>query len=192
MLFLPAVGNSLSRQAPTGAVLPVRIYTDPSYIGEAGSELVEIGNEINRYVSAHPDTFSGGYFSGDSSEFHVGIARADDAAVPALEELADRLDPGRRLVKTSLVARSWSQLDAVKNSIVRDYLSTNEGGVTSVGLDISAGAAVVGILRKPGDVSVMENTTALAITARYGDAVMFREVPGPTSGHSASDDLSPH
>ncbi|MFC9352025.1 hypothetical protein [Arthrobacter sp. NPDC057013] len=108
---------------------PVRIYTDPVYTGQASGELNEIGNKIYHYVAAHPDTFSGAYFSSDSSKIYVGVAEPGDEATSVFERLADRLDPGRKRVVTTDAHWSWSELDAVKKILVVEYLKESKGGI---------------------------------------------------------------
>ncbi|WP_354260083.1 hypothetical protein [Arthrobacter sp. OAP107] len=93
---------------------PVRIYTDPVYTGQASGELNAIGNKINDYTAAHPDTFSGTYFSSDSSKIFVGVVEPGDEAASVFERLADRLDPGRKRVVTVDAQWSWTELDALR------------------------------------------------------------------------------
>jgi hypothetical protein len=88
-----------SPEETPGTKKPVRIYTDPVYTGHSG-ELNEIGNTINDYVSAHPDTFSGGYFSADSSKIFIGVAEPGDKAAAAKNWQTDLI----------LGVNAWSQL----------------------------------------------------------------------------------
>ena len=160
---------------------PIRIYTEPVYTGQATAELNEIGNTVNDYVAAHPKTFSGGYYSADSSKIFVGVAESGDKAAVEFEKLANRLDPGRRRVVTTDARWSWSELDAVKDFVAEKYLKTSEGGVDSVGLDISQDTVVVSVMIEPGDPRLEGNPTVLEIADKYGDMVMFRKSSGPVS-----------
>lgn len=160
---------------------PVRIYADPVYTGQATGELNEIGNKINDYVAAHPDTFSGAYFSSDSSRIFVGVAKPGDKAAADFERLADTLDPGRQRVVTADAQWSWSELDAVKNILVKKYLKGSKGGIDSVGLDTSRDTVVISVLIQPGVPRLDDNPTVIEIADRYGDVVMFRESRGPVS-----------
>lgn len=160
---------------------PVRIYTEPVYVGQATGELNEIGNTINDYVAAHPKTFSGGYYSTDSSTIFVGVTEPGDKAAVGFEKLANRLDPGRRRAVTTDARWSWSELDAVKDIVAEKYLKRSVGGIDSVGLDISQDAVVVSVLIEPGDPRLEDNPTVLEIAEKYGDMVMFRKSSGPVS-----------
>lgn len=166
---------------PTGRQKSVRIYTEPVYTGQATGELNEVGNLINDYVSAHPDTFSGGYYAADSSKIFVGVAEPDTKAASDFEKLADRLDPGRRRVVTTYAQWSWSELDTVKDTLAEKYLKKSKGGIDSVGLDTSQDTVVVSVLIEPGDPRLEDNPTVLEIAERYGDMVMFRKSSGPVS-----------
>jgi hypothetical protein len=159
----------------------VRIYTEPVYTGQASGALNEIGNTINDYVAAHPETFSGGYYSADSSKIFVGVAEPGDKAAADFEKLADRLDPGRRRVVTTDAKWSWSELDAVKDTVAEKYLKESKGGIDSVGLDTSQDTVVVSVLVEPKDPRLEDNPTVLDIADRYGDMVMFRKSSGPVS-----------
>lgn len=170
-----------SPEGTPGTKKPLRIYTDPVYTGQASGELNEIGNTINDYVAAHPDTFSGGYFSADSSKIFVGVAEPGDKAASDFEKLADRLDPGRRQVVTTDAQWSWSELDAVKDTLAEEYLKESKGGIDSVGLDTSRDTVVVSVLVEPGDPRLEDNPTVLEVAERYGDMVMFRKSLGPVS-----------
>lgn len=176
----PGAGAGTPEQTPE-TKKTVRIYTDPVYTGQASGELNAIGNEINDHVAAHPDTFSGAYFSSDSSKIFVGVAKHGDEAAAVFEKLADRLDPGRKRVITTDAQWSWSELDAVKDTLVEKYLKASKGGIDSIGLDTSRDAVVVAVLTQPGDPRLQDNPTVIEITERYGDMVMFRESLGPVS-----------
>ncbi|MFF2318652.1 hypothetical protein ACFVTE_20580 [Arthrobacter sp. NPDC058097] len=160
---------------------PVRIYTEPVYTGQASGQLNAIGNKINDYVAAHPDTFSGAYFSSDSTKIFVGVAEPGDEAASVFERLADRLDPGRQRVITADAQWSWSELDAVKNVLVEKYLKESKGGVDSVGIDTSRDTVVISVLIERGDPRLEDNPTVAEIAKRYGDVVMFRQSLGPVS-----------
>jgi hypothetical protein len=160
---------------------PVRIYTEPVYTGQASGELNAIGDKINDYVAAHPDTFSGAYFSSDSTKIFVGVAEPGNEAATVFERLADRLDPGRQRVITADAQWSWSELDAVKNVLVEKYLKESKGGVDSVGLDTSKDTVVISVLIERGDPGLEDNPTVVEIAKRYGDVVMFRQSLGPVS-----------
>jgi hypothetical protein len=176
-----AGSGAVSPEETTGTKKPLRIYTAPVYTGQASGELNEIGNTINDYVSAHPDTFSGGYFSADSSKILVGVAEPGDKAAADLEKLADRLDPGRRQVLTTDARWSWSELDALKDTLAEEFLKESKGGIDSVGLDTSRDAVVVTVLMEPGDPRLEDNPRVLEVAERYGDMVMFRKSLGPVS-----------
>lgn len=176
----PGSGAGTPEQTPE-TKKSVRIYTDPVYTGQASGELNAIGNEINDHVAAHPDTFSGAYFSSDSSKIFVGVTEHGDEAAAVFEKLADRLDPGRKRVITTDAQWSWSELDAVKDTLVEKYLKASKGGIDSIGLDTSRDAVVVAVLIHPGDPRLQDNPTVIEIAERYGDMVMFRESLGPVS-----------
>lgn len=176
----PGSGAGTPEQTPE-TKKTVRIYTDPVYTGQASGELNAIGNEINDHVAAHPDTFSGAYFSSDSSKIFVGVAEHGDEGAAVFEKLADRLDPGRKRVITTDAQWSWSELDAVKDTLVEKYLKASKGGIDSIGLDTSRDAVVVAVLTQPGDPRLQDNPTVIEIAERYGDMVMFRESLGPVS-----------
>jgi hypothetical protein len=89
------------------------------------------------HVAAHSDTFSGAYFSSDASKIFVGVAEPGDEAAAVFERLADTLDPGRQRVVTTEAKWSWSELDAVKDTLVERYLKASKGGIQSIGLDTS-------------------------------------------------------
>ncbi|MFP3460853.1 hypothetical protein R5O87_08405 [Arthrobacter globiformis] len=150
-----------------------------------------IGDKIDDYVAAHPGTFSGAYFSSDSSKILVGVAEPGDKAASIFESLADRLDPGRKRVVTGDAQWSWSELDAVKNTLVKGYLKDSRGGVDSVGLDTSRDTVVVSVLIKRGDPGLADNRTVIEIAERYGDVVMFRQSLGPVSLNTNCHSLAP-
>ncbi|WP_331575024.1 hypothetical protein [Arthrobacter sp.] len=176
-----APGNAGNEHACPG------IYTDPVYTGQASGELNAIGNQINDYAAAHPDTFSGAYFSSDSSRIFVGVAEPGDEAASIFERLADRLDPGRKRVVTLDAQWSWAELDAVKNILVEKYLKESKGGIDSIGLDTSRDTVVISVLIQRGDPGLEDNPTVIEIAERYGDVVMFRESPGPVSLNAKQD-----
>lgn len=198
----PTPSDSLQDERPPSAEgseigLPddssrVRLYVEPVFSGQASLELDRIGNEVNEFISLHPHTFSGGYFSSDSSKVMVGVAEPSHEAASAFEELADRLDPGRRQVATIEAQWSWSELDSVKNRLVEEYLRQAKGGVDSVGLNTVLNTVVVAVEIKPGDPALKDNPTVIEIAERYGDSVMFRASAGPVIMNSSIDDVDPH
>lgn len=108
-------------------------------------------------------------------------SRETDEAAIVFERLADRLDPGRNRVVTTEAQWSWSELDAVKDTLVEKYLKASTGGIDSIGLDTSRDAVVIGVLMQPGDPRLEDNPTVIEIVERHGDVVMFRESLGPVS-----------
>lgn len=161
-----AGSGGVSPQETLETKKPLRIYTDPVYTGQAGGELNAIGNKINDYLAAHPDTFSGAYFSSDSSKIFVGVAEPGDEAASVFERLADRLDPGRKRVVTADAQWSWSELDAMKNILVEKYLKESKGGINSVGLDTSRDTVVISVLIERGDPGLKDNPTVIEIAER--------------------------
>lgn len=163
----------------------IRIYTDPAYKGQANAALKELADKINGHVAAHPDTFSGSYFSSDSTKLLVGVARPGDKAATDLEKLVDQLDPRHQSVVMTAARWSWTELEAVKDRLVAEYLKTRKGGLQSVGLDTSRNAVVVHVLRKPDGPRLEENPIVIEIANHYGDVVMFGEAPGSISTDTA-------
>ena len=163
-----------SPKEATQAQKPVRIVTDPVYTGSASGELSSIAHKINLYVTAHPDTFSGAYFSSDSSKLFVGVVTPSDAAAKGLEELTKKLDPGGKLVVLVDAEWSWSKLDSVKDILVEKYMAKGSEAIQSVGLNTALDAVVVGVLGRP-DIPIRDNPTVIEIAHHYGDVVVFRE-----------------
>lgn len=179
--------NGLAGDSPR-----VRLYIEPVFTGQASPELDRIGNEINEFVSLHPDTFSGAYFSLDSSKVMVGVAEPSHEAAAVLEELANKLDPERGQVITTDAERSWSELDSVKDLLAEEYLREAKGGLDSVGLNPALDTVVVSVAIEPGDAPLTDNPTVIEIAERFGDRVMFSESSGPVKMNSAIDDVDPH
>ncbi|MFE4541183.1 hypothetical protein [Arthrobacter sp. NPDC056727] len=174
-----AAASTGSQSQTPQASQRIRIYTDPPMPGAPTGVLNALADKVNEFASAYPETFSGAYFASDYSKVYVGVAEPRHAAATAYEELATKMDPGRRRIVTVDVKWSWSELDAVKNVIVQKYLVPAEGGIQSVGLNTSIDSVVVGVLRQPGDVALTDNPTLAEIARRYGDVVVFREESGP-------------
>lgn len=159
----------------------IRMYSIPVLKGAATGELTALADKIRDFVSAHPETFSGGYFASDYSKVYFGVAKPDTAAASAYEKLATKLDPGRQRIVTAVARWSWSELDAVKDLLAKNYLMQAKGGIQSVGLNTAIDAVVVGVLRQPGDPALTDKPTVIEIAGRYGDMVAFREESGPVT-----------
>jgi len=153
---------------------PVRIVTDPAYTGSASGELSGMADKINLYVTAHPDAFSGAFFSVDSSKLFVGVARPSDPAAKGLEELARKLDPGHKQIILVEAQWSWSELDSVKDILVKKYMGKSQEAILSVGLNTALDAVVVGVLGRR-DIPIRDNPAVIEIAHHYGDVVVFRE-----------------
>jgi predicted small lipoprotein YifL len=138
---------------------PVRIVTDPAYTGSASGELSGLADKINLYVS---------------SKLFVGVARPSDAAAKGLEELARKLDPGHKQIILVEAQWSWSELDSVKDILVKKYMGKGQEAIQSVGLNTALDAVVVGVLGRPG-IPIRDNPAVIEIAHRYGDVVVFRE-----------------
>lgn len=113
----------------------IRIYSIPVLKGAATGELTALADKVRDFVSAHPETFSGGYFASDYSKVYFGVAKPDTAAASAYEKLTTKLDPGRQRIVTAASRWSWSELDAAKDLLAKNYLMQAKGGIQSVGLN---------------------------------------------------------
>lgn len=169
-----AAPSSGLRPETTHAGKPVRIYADAVFTGRANGELDGIADKIGPYVAAHPDTFSGAYFSTDASKLFVGVAIPSSAAASGLENLANKLDPGRHRVITVNAQWSLSKLDSVKDSVVQKYMRSGKDDLQSVGINAAVDAVIIGVLRKE-DAPLKDNPTVIDIAQLYGDVVMFEE-----------------
>jgi ABC-type uncharacterized transport system auxiliary subunit len=154
---------------------PVRIYTDAVFTGQANGALNAIADKIGPYVTAHPDTFSGAYFSTDASKLVVGVAIPSSEAASGLENLANKPDPGRHRVITVDAQWSLSKLDSVKDAVAQKYMRSGKGDIQSVGVNAAVDAVIIGVLRKDGRVLLKDNPTVIEIARLYGDVVMFKE-----------------
>ncbi|MFF2030968.1 hypothetical protein [Arthrobacter sp. NPDC058192] len=163
-----------SANGTTQAQKPVRIVTDPVYTGSASGELTNIADKVNEYVTAYPDTFSGAYFSADSSKLFVGVSKPSDTAAKGLEELAKKQDPGHKQIVLVDAQWSWSKLDSVREILVKKYMGRDKVAIQSVGLNTALDAVVVGVLRQ-SDIPLRDNPTVIEIAHQYGDVVVFRE-----------------
>ncbi|MBT2551534.1 hypothetical protein [Arthrobacter sp. ISL-5] len=178
-----ADGPAPGQTAPTTTTTPtsetIRIYSDPVFKGAPTGELNVLADKVNEYAMAHPKVFSGTYFASDYSKVYVGVAKSDDPAASAYEKLAAKLDPGRQRVVTADARWSWYELDALKDLLVKKYLTQGKGGIQSVGLNTAIDSVVIAVLRKPLDPALTDNRTVIEIARRYGDMVVFRESLGP-------------
>jgi hypothetical protein len=177
-------GHGELTKTSSAAASGIRLYKEPPIRGEASPELSVIVDKIRDYVWLYPDVFSGGYLSSDSSQLMVGVSQPDHPAASGFEELANKLDPGRRLVLTKPAKWSWSDLDEVKNILVPEYLMQGKGGIQSIGLNIPLDTVVVTV-RSEG-FPLETNPTVLQIAQRYGEMVMFRESTGEVTFNSGS------
>jgi hypothetical protein len=167
--------GQLTQTTPAGAS-GIRLYTEPSFKGQASSELNVINDKIRDYIAVYPEVFSGGYFSSDSSQLMVGVSQPQHPAASRFEELANKLDPGRQRVLTKPAKWSWSALDKVKNILAPEYLMQDKGSIQSVGLNIALDTVVVTV-RSEG-FPLESNPAVLQIAEQYGEMVMFRESTG--------------
>ena len=169
-------GQEQLRQTTSAKASDIRLYTEPSYKGQASSELNVIGDKIRDYIAVYPEVFSGGYFSSDSSQLMIGVSQPDHPAASGFEELANKLDPGRQRVLTKPAKWSWSELDELKNILVQEYLAQNKGDIQSIGLNTALDTVVVTV-RSEG-FPLESNPAVLKIAQQYGEMVMFRESTG--------------
>ncbi|MFF2317937.1 hypothetical protein ACFVTE_16900 [Arthrobacter sp. NPDC058097] len=163
-------------QATSAEASGIRLYTEPSFKGQASSELNVINDKIRDYIAVYPEVFSGGYFSSDSSRLMVGVAQPDHPAASDYEELANKLDPGRQRVLTKPAKWSWSALDKVKDILAAEYLVQTKGLIQSVGLNVALDTVVVTV-RSEG-FPLESNPAVLQIAKQYGEMVMFRKSTG--------------
>lgn len=175
----PVPGQTTPTNDTTQTSENIRIYSDPVFKGAPTGELNVLADKVNEYAMAHPKVFSGTYFASDYSKVYVGVAKPDDPAALAYEELATKLDPGRQRVVTADARWSWYELDALKDLLVKKYLMQGKGGIQSVGLNTAIDSVVIAVLRKPLDPALTDNRTVIEIARHYGDMVVFRESLGP-------------
>jgi hypothetical protein len=169
-------GQGQLTQATSADASGIRLYTEPSFKGQASSELNVINDKIRDYIAVYPEVFSGGYFSSDSSQLMVGVAQPNHPAASGFEELANRLDPGRQRVLTKSAKWSWSALDKVKDILAAEYLMQTKGRIQSVGLNVALDTVVVTV-RCEG-FPLESNPAVLQIAEQYGEMVMFRKSTG--------------
>ncbi|MFE5836015.1 hypothetical protein [Arthrobacter sp. NPDC056493] len=174
----PAPGPTALTNDTTQTADNIRIYSDPVFKGAPTGVLNVLAGKVNEYAMAHPKVFSGSYFASDYSKVYVGVAKPDDPAASAYEELATKLDPGRHRIVTADARWSWYELDALKDLLAKKYLMQGKGGIQSVGLNTAIDSVVVGVLSKPLDPTLTDNRTVIEIARRYGDMVVFRESLG--------------
>lgn len=169
-------------QTKSAKELGIRLYIEPSYKGQASSQLNVISDKIRDYIAKYPEVFSGGSFSSDSSQVMIGVSQPDHPAASGFEELANKLDPGRQRVLTKPAKWSWSELDELKNILVQEYLAQNKGDIQSIGLNTALDTVVVTV-RSEG-FPLESNPAVLKIAQQYGEMVMFRKSTGEITLYS--------
>ncbi len=177
-----------SASAPVSTAAPALViqrYEDPTFDRTKGNPTTDMevaANALNDFIGAHPDVFSGAWWTTDYSGFVVGVAYPQDPAAVEYEALRKELDPGLRFTQIHDAKYSLDFLLARQQEIVDKYMSNGvtpvTGMVTGVGPDLLHDRITVMIVRTTGDPQLEDFKTVQEMAGKYGDDVAFEESAG--------------
>jgi hypothetical protein len=181
--------------AVAASVGPVAV---PAFAPDVRSPAAEVTGEANdtsgalmSYVEKHPDRYTGVSITGARSILVTLPGGADVAArqADARRALAAATPAGARSVSVSFaqVRYSRAQLSRLKEAVVQQAQTEYRDSVVAVGEDPALGAIVVYLKTR-------DEQPRIALSARYGDAVVFRHLGGDMRFAEADRDrdTAPH
>lgn len=177
-----------SASAPFSTAKPALViqrYEDPTFDRTKGNPTTDMevaANALHDFIGAHPDVFSGAWWTTDYSGFVVGIAYPQDPAAVEYEALRKELDPGLEFTRIHDAKYSLDELLARQKEIVDKYMANGvtpgTGMVIGVGPDLLHDRTAVTIVRTTGDPQLEDFKTVQEIARKYGDDVAFEESAG--------------
>lgn len=139
------------------------------FVGQARPQLTELSEKVNDYLARFPSVFSGTYLSPDSRLLNIGVTDQGQGFVATLKAPLAILDPGATLTRLVPAGYSFTKLEEIKSSIVKNYLLQHADEVNSVSIDPSQDAVVVGV-GLGSEQSGSGNAASVAkIALSYGD-----------------------
>jgi hypothetical protein len=161
--------------APTATAVPAFAPDVRSPAAEVTAEANDASGILMSYVDEHPDRYTGVSITG---------ARSILVTLPGGADVAGRLASARQALATAApavapsvsvafakVRHSRAQLSKLKESVVQVARTEYRGSVVGVGEDPALGAVVVYLKTRA-------EQPRITLNAKYGDAVIFRYLPG--------------